>query len=85
MEDLSLTPQMLALVPLVAAAIQVIKNIPATGKIKPFMPFIGMIVAFAMLYAQNPVPKVMPAIFIGLVASGAYDSIKAISKKDGRQ
>jgi len=82
MENLNLTPAMLALVPLVAAAIQIIKNIPATVKIKPFMPFVGMIVAFCMLYAQKPEPQIIPAVVIGLMASGAYDGIKAISKKN---
>lgn len=77
----NITPEMLALVPVIAAVLQVLKKIPNTEKIRPFAPFIGILLAFAVMFAGNPEAELLPAIIVGLVASGAYDGYKAIGKR----
>ena len=80
MTEIQLSPEMLALVPLVAAVLQVLKKIPIVDKLKAYMPFIAMILSLGAVYATNAQLDIMPAVLMGLMASGAYDGVKAISK-----
>jgi len=73
---IELTPEMLALVPVVAAIIQVLKKIPAIAKIKGWLPFVSVGISLGLGYiAQVPDP-VLSAVIIGLVAVGGYEIVK---------
>ena len=80
MNDIQLAPEMLALVPLVAAVLQVMKKIPIIDSLKEYMPFIAMVLSIGAVYAVTTELQIMPAVVMGLMASGAYDGVKAISK-----
>jgi len=82
MEELqiSLTPEMLALVPVVAAIIQVLKKIPSISKIAAWMPFAAIGIAMLLAYGLNGEVDVLPSVVLGLTASGAYDLLRAPTK-----
>lgn len=86
--NIELTPAMLALVPIVAALIQILKKILAIKYIpaevgifiKELLPFASILIAFGLLYFQNLVEPLLPAIIIGLIAAGGYDVLKQKKK-----
>ena len=80
MTEIQLSPEMLALVPVVAAVLQVMKKIPIVERVKEFMPFIAMVLSLGAVYATNAQLEIMPAVIMGLMASGVYDGVKAISR-----
>ena len=81
MNEIQLAPEMLMLVPVVAALLEVLKKIPLIAGIKEWMPFLAMLMGLGVIYAQTGEAQVMPAIVMGLMASGAYSSVKAIAAK----
>jgi hypothetical protein len=78
--NINLTPEMLALVPVVAVILEALKRISILEKLKPWMPFISIGVALGLGYLTGIVQPIMPSIIIGLVASGGYDLLKSPSK-----
>ena len=72
---------MLMLVPVVAAVLEVLKKIPLIDNIKDWMPFLSMGLSIGVIYAQTNEVQIMPAVVMGLMASGAYSSVKAIAAK----
>ena len=82
MENLtiSLTPEMLALVPVVALILEVAKKIKAVEKLKEWMPFISVGIAYGLSCLTGIENPVLPSILIGLVASGSYDLVKGVTK-----
>jgi hypothetical protein len=89
--NIQLSPAMLALVPVVAAIIQVlkkflaIKHIPnkITIFIKELLPFASILIAFGLLNYQKVSEPLLPAIIIGLTACGGFDLLK--QKKNNSQ
>lgn len=79
MNDIALSPEMVALVPVVAGVLQALKKIPVIDQIKAYMPFISMGLSFGIVYAQTSEIQVIPAVILGLTASGLYSGVKAIS------
>ena len=79
MEDFAvvLTPQMLAIVPIVAAVIQILKPMKSMKAVKKYLPFIAIGLAYALCYAMKIENAVLPAIVMGMTAAGAYDTAKA--------
>ena len=83
MEDftLTLTPAMMAIVPVVAILTQFTKRLEFINKNKAWLPFLSIAIALGVGYATS-IPDPIPAsILIGLVSSGSYDAVKAISTK----
>jgi len=90
MENLNveLTPAMLALVPVVATIIQVVKRILASKGMpvvinsltKEFMPFVSMGIALALMYYGKVSNPLLPAVIIGLTACGGFDLLKGKKK-----
>lgn len=82
-EDLTiqLTPAMMALVPVVALVLQVIKKVPALEQLKDWMPFVSIGVALGLGYLTKMPDPVMPSILIGIAASGTYSLAKSTVKK----
>ncbi|MHC4397999.1 MAG: hypothetical protein ACYS1A_20340 [Planctomycetota bacterium] len=81
MDNVQLSPEMLMLVPVVAALLEVLKRIPVVAKVKEWMPFIAIGASIGVIYAQTTELQFMPAIVMGLMAAGAYSGVKAISNK----
>ncbi len=79
MNEIQLAPEMLMLVPLVAALLEVMKRIPLVAQIKEWMPFLAIGASLGVIYAQTAELQFMPAVVMGLMASGAYSGVKAIS------
>ncbi len=79
--EILLSPAMLMFVPVVAAVLEVLKKIPLIERIKEWMPFLSMGLSLGVIYAQAGELQIMPAVVMGLMASGAYSSVKAIAKK----
>ena len=82
---MNLDPEILMLVPLVTAILQVIKKIPQAKAILPFLPFVSMAVSLGLLYAQSNHLQVIPAITLGLMASGLYSGVKALGNGRGNE
>lgn len=81
MENLEITPAMLAFVPVVAAILQTIKKFPIPDKVKEFLPGFSMLIALGLLYASKVPDPILPSVIIGLMACGGYDFFKQ-KKKD---
>lgn len=87
MENLSfeLTPGMLALVPIVAGIIQMIKKFLAIPQIpvemspfiKELLPFVSIGITFGLMSYQQITDPLLPAIIIGLTAAGGFDLMKS--------
>ena len=79
MEDLTLnlTPEVLALIPIVAAILQVVKGISAVNKLKQWFPFFGIAIAYGLGLASGATDPVIQSVLVGLVAAGSYDLFKA--------
>lgn len=84
MENLNveMTPAMLALVPVVAAILQMIKKFPVPDRVKEFLPGISMLIALGLLYANKVPDPILPSVLIGLIACGGYDLLKQKKKTD---
>ena len=82
MESLTvnLTPEMLALVPVVAAILQLLKRVEAIEKVKEWLPFASIAIAYGVAYLTKMPEPILPAVIIGLVASGGYDLLRAPTK-----
>ena len=74
---ITLTPQMLALVPVVATILQLAKTIKPLEKIKAYFPFVGIGVSYGLCVVTGAANPVISAILIGLVAAGGYDMLKS--------
>ena len=77
--NIELTSEMLALIPAVALIIQLVKNLDFYKDIKKWTPFVSMGIALGLCYLTKVPDPILPAIAIGLAASGAYSSVKAIN------
>ncbi|KKN71371.1 hypothetical protein LCGC14_0420930 [marine sediment metagenome] len=79
--DIKLTTEMLTLVPIVAVLMQLLKNTEIFKKVKQYLPFISIVIAYALATVTNIPDPIMPSIIIGLTASGSYSAVKGISSK----
>ncbi len=73
---IQLTPQMLLLIPIVAAIVQVVKQLKAIEKYTKWLPFVAIGVAYGLAMATNVADPILPSVIIGLAASGGYDAVK---------
>ena len=78
MENLSveMTPAMLILVPVVAAIIQMVKNVPQVAKYREFLPLASLALGVGAAYLQNIPNPIVAGVIIGLTAAGSYDVLK---------
>lgn len=72
----NLTPEMLAIVPVVAFLLQLLKRIPAVAKMKSWLPLVSVGTSIGLCYLLGVQDPVTPAIVIGLTASGGYDLLR---------
>jgi len=72
----TLTPAMVAMVPVVGAIIQILKRIEAIQKIKEWLPFFSIGIALGLGYLTQIEDPVVASVIIGLAASGGYDLVK---------
>ena len=78
--NITLTDDMIKLVPIVAVVLQVLKNMEFMQKITQWMPFVSIGVALGLGYLTKMPDPIVPSVVIGLVASGAYDLVKGTIK-----
>lgn len=76
----TLTAQMMSLVVVVGALLQIAKKIKALEQIKQWFPFLGIGIAFALCKYSGIEDPVMSSVLIGLVSSGGYDLLRAPTK-----
>ncbi len=83
MESLTieLTPEMLAMVPVVAAILQLAKRFVFVEKIKSFLPLIAIAISLGITYAGKMPDPILSSIIIGLTAVGGFELVKAPKKK----
>jgi len=81
MNSVELSPELLMMIPVIAALLEVLKRIPIVAQVKEWMPFIAIVASIGVVYAQTSELQFMPAVVMGLMASGAYSGVKAISSK----
>lgn len=83
MESITLTPEMLAIIPGIALVLQLLKNVPAFAKIGAWMPFVsigvGIIYAVLSKMGADVGAQVLTGILMGVAASGGYDTLKNLS------
>jgi len=81
MDEIVLTPEMLTLVPVVAAILQMAKNIQALANLKQWFPLISLGLGVAACFLTGVANPILPGILIGLSASAGYDVLK-LKKKE---
>lgn len=83
--NIELTPEMLFLIPVVAALIQVLKDkvlkikyipIAVRVSIKSVLPYISIGIALGLLYYQQVPKPLVESIIIGLTACGGFDLLR---------
>ncbi len=82
--NVTLTPQMLTIIPALMMLIQMLKAIPAVEKIKPWLPLItvGIAVGLAVVLKMgtDPVTQIMSGVTMGLATAGGYDMARMPTK-----
>ncbi len=84
---ISLTPQMLTVIPLLAMALQVLKGLEPLAKLKPWFPLIAVGAAMALavvlkMGAELP-DQLMAGVVMGLATAGGYDASRIAAKLGG--
>jgi len=79
---LTLTPGMLAVVPAVAAILQVIKRMPKSEVITPFLPLLAIVNGILFSWMAKVPEPLWSGVIIGLAASGGYDLLHGLTKSN---
>jgi len=79
MNDITLSPELLALVPFVVGLLQLIKRFSFAETIKPFIPFVAIAISCGYCYVQQIPDPVVSGLLLGMVASGGYDAAKGLT------
>lgn len=86
--EITLTPQMLTIIPLLAVAMQMIKGLDPLARLKPWFPLLSVVVAVAlavlMKMGDDLQAQVLAGIIMGLATSGGYDAAKLPTKVAAR-
>jgi hypothetical protein len=81
---IELSPKLLALVPVIAAIIQILKRLPQLQALKAWLPVVSVVLGIGFAYLNKVPDPIVPGITLGLLASGAYDVLKgAAASKTG--
>ncbi len=82
--NVTLTPQMLTIIPALMMLIQMLKAIPAVEKIKDWMPLIAVAIAVGLAVilkmGTDPVTQIMSGVTMGLATAGGYDMARMPTK-----
>jgi len=78
--NIQLTAEMLAMVPIAAAIIQLLKGLEILEQAKNWIPFIGLAISCGLAYLTKLPQPIYSGIIIGLVANGGYDLLRAPTK-----
>ena len=78
--NVTLTPAMLAMVPIIATILQLLKRIEPLGNLKQWFPILSVGLSLGLGYVTNMPNPIVSSIIIGLVASGGYDVLKSPTK-----
>lgn len=82
MDNVVLTPEMLAVVPVIAILLQLLKSVPAIAKYSAWLPLvsvaIGIAWSLAMKMGAGYGPQVITGVIVGVAAAGSYDVVKKL-------
>ena len=76
---ITLTPAMMAIVPVVAALLQVAKTFPIVVKFKAYMPVFSIVIAGVIAHLAKVEDPYMAGVLIGLASSTGYDLFKGLT------
>jgi Sec-independent protein secretion pathway component TatC len=79
--EILLSPAMLAIVPLVAYFVQILKGLPYADKLSPYLPIVSMLFGIGGSYAFSIPNPVVAGIMIGMAASTGYNQFRATGTK----
>jgi len=81
---IELTPQMLAVIPILAMVLEMVKGIAPLAWLKPWMPFVAVGLSFgaAVLFGIGSTleQQVIAGVLMGLATSGGYDAVRVPTK-----
>ena len=77
---ITLTPAMLALVPIVTMIMQMLKQMKPYYRIKAYTPIITCGISVGLAFAVSISNPIVAGIIIGVTASAGYDQFKASKK-----
>lgn len=82
MENIPLSPEMLAVIPGIVLLLQLMKQVPAIAKISVWMPLIsigiGIVYAVLAKMGGTVLAQAVTGVLMGIAASGGYDALKTI-------
>jgi len=78
---ITLTPAMMALVPVVALLMEVAKKLPYYNKIQGYSPVLAMGIGVGLAVASSVANPVIAGILIGIASSYGYDVFKTVKKE----
>lgn len=78
--ETQLTPQMILLIPIVGAVIQLLKKIPQIQPYKEFLPIVAIVLGVLLVWAAPYLGFLKDGIIVGLGACGGYAMLKSKPK-----
>lgn len=82
--NVTLTPEMLAVIPTLAVSLQMVKGIEPLARYKAWMPLVAVAIAIAcailMQIGATTAEQVMSGLIMGLATSGGYDASRISGK-----
>lgn len=82
--EITLTPQMLSIIPLLALAVQMLKGMEPLAKLKAWFPLLTIVVAMALgvLFKMGTdlQSQLIAGVIMGLATSGGYDAARMSAK-----
>ena len=78
--SVTLTPQMLVVVPIIGGLVQMLKQVPFIQKQTAWLPLLTVAVSIAVSFAMRFEDPVMAGLLIGLAAGGGYDLLRLPGK-----
>lgn len=79
--EIQLTPEMLALVPVVAGIIQMLKKVKYVEPYKDLLPLMAIVISVALVYSVTYLAFLIPAIIVALMAVGGFEMLKSKPSK----
>lgn len=83
--NVELSAEMMALIPVVAAILQMLKKVPLVKKVKEWLPLASILISFGLLYYCGVQQPIVESVVIGLTASGGYDLLKGRQPKTNQE
>jgi len=80
---IKLTPELLAIMPLMSAALQLLKELPLPTVIRNHLPLVGIGIAVGLAYLAGVPDPAWSGVVMGLATCGGYKALKGV--KNGKK